>query len=78
MRQAKQVAAAQGRTLTALIEEGLRFVIFQAGKRRKAKRVVLPVSDATGGLHPGIDLTSFSAIQEMDDMAYMERMNRLK
>jgi hypothetical protein len=76
MRQAKQVAAAQGRTLTSLIEDGLRFVVSEARKRPKAKHVVLPVSDATGGPWPGIDITDGSALQEMEDLEYVERMKR--
>jgi hypothetical protein len=36
------------------------------------------VSNATGGLLPGVDLTSSSAIQEMDDLEYVERMKRFK
>jgi hypothetical protein len=43
---AKHKAAAEGRTLTSLIEEGMRLVLTK-------KRVTLPVSKATGGLLPG-------------------------
>jgi hypothetical protein len=44
----------------------------------KGKRVLLPVSTATGGPMPGIDITDFSALQEMDDLEYTERMKHLK
>ena len=37
---------------------------------------VLPVSKATGGLMPGIDLTRLSDIQEMEDLEYIERMKK--
>jgi hypothetical protein len=77
LRRAKRKAAAEGRTLTALIEEGLRQVVgTKAGK--KAGRVYPRISSATGGPTPGIDLTRFSAIQELEDVEYMERMKRLK
>lgn len=75
--QAKRKAAAEGRTLTGLIEEGLRLVLAQ-GSKQKAKRVLPPVSKATGGPMPGIDLTSFSALQELDDLEYVERMKNFK
>ena len=75
--QAKRKAAAEGRTLTALIEEGLRLVVAQ-GSSRKAKRVLPRVSKATGGPMPGIDFTSFSALQEVDDLEYVERMKNFK
>jgi hypothetical protein len=78
MRQAKRVAAVQGRTLTSLIEDGLRFIVSEARKRPKAKRVVLPVSDATGGPAPGVDYQSLAALQEMEDLEYVERMKHLK
>lgn len=77
IRRAKRKAAAEGRTLTALIEEGLRLVVFKP-KAAKTERVMPRVSKAKGGLRPGVDLTSYSAIQEMDDLEYVERMKRLK
>jgi hypothetical protein len=77
IRSAKRKAAAQGRTLTSLIAEGLRLVVDQ-GERGKSKRVLLPVSKATGGPMPGIDITDMSAIQEMEDLEYVERMKRFK
>jgi uncharacterized protein (DUF433 family) len=40
------------------------------------RRVLLPVSKATGGLRPGIDLTRLSDIQEMEDLEYIERMRK--
>ena len=74
---AKRKAAAEGRTLTALIEEGLRLVLAQ-GRGAKTKRVLPPVSKATGGPMPGIDFTSFSALEELDDLEYVERMKNFK
>ncbi len=36
------------------------------------------VSTATGGPLPHIDLDDFSALQEMDDLEYVERMKHFK
>jgi hypothetical protein len=76
IRRAKRKAAAEGRTLTALIEEGLRRVV--AEKPAKRERALPPVSTATGGPMPGIDLTDTSALQEMDDLEYVERIKHFK
>jgi hypothetical protein len=75
---AKRKAAAEGRTLTSLIEDGLWLVVAENRKTGKTKRVLPPVSKATGGPMPGIDLTDFSALQEIDDLEYVERMKRFK
>ena len=76
LNRAKRKAAAEGRTLTSLIEEGLRAVT--AESRKAAKRVLPPVSRAVGGPMPGIDLADLSALQEMDDVSYLARMKRFK
>ena len=78
MRRAKRKAAAEGRTLTSLIEDGLRAVVDERGKPSKQPRVALPISKATGGLMPGVDLTRFSDYQEMEDLEYVERLKRSK
>jgi hypothetical protein len=78
LRRAKRKAAAEDRTLTSLIEEGLRAVVEERPKVGKRRRVVLPVSKATGGLRPGVDLTRFSDYQEQEDLEYVERMKRFK
>ena len=75
---AKRKAAAEGRTLTSLIADGLRLAVAEDRKAGKTKRVLPPVSKATGGPMPGIDLTDFSALQEIDDLEYVERMKRFK
>jgi len=72
---AKKKAAAEGRTLTALIEEGLWRVLAQ-GKRAKTKPILPRVSTATGGPMPGMESSSFSELQELDDLEYVERMKR--
>ena len=78
MTRAKRKAAAEGRTLTSLIEDGLRLVVAENPEAAKQKRVLPPISTATGGPMPGIDLTDFSALQEMEDLEYVERMKHFK
>lgn len=73
IRRAKRKAAAEGRTLTSLIEDGLRRVLSEREPTKSGKRVRLPVSKATGGLMPGIDLYDSASLQEMDDMEYVTR-----
>ena len=78
LNRAKRKAAAEGRMLTSLIEDGLRLVVAGNRKSAKGKRVMPRVSTATGGPMPGIDLTDFSALQEMEDLEYVERMKHFK
>ncbi|MFL5082890.1 MAG: hypothetical protein ACJ8DU_23525 [Microvirga sp.] len=73
---AKRKAAADGRTLTSLIEDGLRHVVSEDRRPVQRKRIALPVSKATGGFR--VDLTSFSALQELEDLEYLEHMKRSK
>jgi hypothetical protein len=68
LRRAKRKAAAEGRSLTALIEEGLRRVLSERASASKADRALPPVSTATGGLMPGIDLNDAAQLQEMEDL----------
>jgi hypothetical protein len=72
---ARKKAAAEGRTLTALIEEGLQLVLAQ--RRAPQHEPILPrISKATGGPMPDIDPADSSALQEIDDLEYVERMKR--
>jgi hypothetical protein len=72
---ARRKAAAEGRTLTSLLEEGLRL----GDKRsRPTKRMLPPISTATGGTLPGIDLTRTSDLDEFDDSLRVGRMTRVK
>ena len=75
---AKRKAAAEGRTLTSLIEDGLRLVVAEKRKPPKAKRKLPPPSKATGGPMPGIAGMSFSELEELDDLEYVERMKHFK
>ena len=77
LKRAKRKAAAEGRTLTALIEEGLRKVV-EEKKTANAERKLPRISKATGGLRPGVDLTRMSDIQHLDDLEYVERMKHFK
>lgn len=74
MRRAKRKAAAEGRTLTSLIEDGLRQVLAEDRQKAKRPRGPVPVSSATGGPHPGIDISDSAALQEMEDREYIERL----
>jgi len=74
VRRAKRKAAAEGRSLTALIEDGLRRVVNERTPVNKHNRILPPVSTATGGLMPGIDLDETAALQEMDDLGGGERL----
>jgi hypothetical protein len=72
--QAMRKAAEEGRTLTSLIEEGLRNVL--AERPPAARPRVMPrVSQAKGWLAPGI--RDLKDIEELEDMEYVERLRRL-
>lgn len=66
LKRAKKKAAAEGRTLTSLVEEGLLLVLTGA-KEPKRKRICLPVSKASGGVCPGVDLNQASALADLMD-----------
>ncbi len=69
---ARKKAAAEGKTVTALIEEGL---LLALGHKENGSPVNYPrVSRATGWLNPGIN--SIRDIEELEDIEYVERMNR--
>ena len=76
LRRAKRKAATEGRTLTSLIEDGLRLVVTEHRRPSKAKRILPRISTATGGLAPGIDLSNTAALQEMEDLEYIERLRK--
>ena len=79
LNRAKRKAAAEGRTLTSLIEDGLRMAVGEPQRGKAAKRKVeLPVSSVAGGPAPGIDISDSAAIQEMEDLEYVERMKHFK
>jgi hypothetical protein len=71
--QAKRKAAAEGRTLTSLIEEGLRRVL--AGRPEQPRGIMPPVSAARGWLRA--DIADLREADELDDIAYVEKLRRL-
>lgn len=75
---AKRKAIAEHRTLTSLIEEGLRLVVSDNQKKTASKRILPRYSDASGGPLPGIDISDSAALQEMEDLDYVERMKHFK
>ena len=78
LNRARRKAAAEGRTLTSLIEDGLRAIIDENRRTEKRKPVMPRVSKAGGGLMPGVDLTEQSTLQEADDLDYVRRMQRFE
>ncbi|HXP73200.1 MAG TPA: hypothetical protein VN823_03580 [Stellaceae bacterium] len=78
LERAKRKAAAEGRTLTALIEEGLRSVLAKPPEGRRPKPPLPRISRALGGLVPAVDLTSASSLQEEEDLDYIRRMKHLE
>jgi hypothetical protein len=64
LKRAKKRAADEGRTLTSLVEDGL-LLILSKTKANRRKRIELPVSKATGGVLPGIDLNRSSDLEEV-------------
>ena len=55
LRQAKALAARTGRTLTAVIEDGLREALARHRRRQEPPPVALPTFKGKG-LRPGVDL----------------------
>lgn len=66
LKRAKKRAAAERRTLTSLVEEGVSIVL--AGQpRARRDRVILPVSKASGGVMPGVDLNRGADLEALMD-----------
>ena len=61
---AKRYAAQSGRTLTLLIDEGLREVLARETAPSQTARVTLPTG-GSGGLQPGVTLDSNAALLEV-------------
>jgi hypothetical protein len=70
---ARDKAAAEDRSLASVVEEGLRRIVDGGSARREP----IPVSRATGVCAPGMDLP-YSALEELEDLEYVERMKRLQ
>jgi hypothetical protein len=74
VRRAKLKAASDGRSLTALIADGLRRVLNEDALTVDRGRTLPPVSRATGGLMPGIDLNDSARIWEAEDLETIARI----
>ena len=58
MRDAKALAAEEGKTFTALIEDSLRERLARSQNRESRERRSFPVSRMSGGLREGLDRRS--------------------
>jgi hypothetical protein len=68
LERARQEAARRGITLTALIEQGLGLALRRPLKSGSQSVIKLPVSRATGGALPGVNLDRTSELLDrMDD-----------
>jgi hypothetical protein len=74
LHRAKRKAAAEGRTLTSLIEDGLRLIVAERQKVPKTKRVLPRISKGTGNPMPGIEFTNSAMLQEIDDLDDIRRI----
>jgi hypothetical protein len=63
--QAKREARERGETLTSMIERGLRLTLATEGRKLALRRVKLPVSKASGGTLPGVDLDDSSLLLDV-------------
>jgi len=67
LRKARKKAAEEGRTFTSLVEEGLKTILAES-RHVTRKRVRLPISKASGGTLPGVDLNrSSDLLDRMDE-----------
>jgi hypothetical protein len=74
LKRAQRKAAAEGRTLTGLMEEGLRYVVSDKPEKKYTIRPSIPVSAETNE-QPARFLT-FKEVQELDDLEYIEKLKR--
>jgi hypothetical protein len=71
LKKAQRKAAAEGRTLTGLMEEGLRYVISEK-HTEKRQRIMPRISTAGGGQAPGVK--TFRDLEEIEDAEYIQRL----
>jgi hypothetical protein len=71
LKKAQRKAAAEGRTLTGLMEEGLRYVVSDRPAEKTA-RVMPPVSKEGGGQAPSVK--TFKDLEEIEDAEYIQRL----
>lgn len=65
--QVKREAQKRGKTLTSMIEQGLRLLLAGSRSPQVRPRVNLPVSRAMGGTLPGVDLNDSAALLDKMD-----------
>lgn len=65
LEEAKQEAARQGKTLTAFMDEAIRKALARAASPGRRKKVRLPVSRATSGTLPGVDLNDTASLRDI-------------
>ena len=66
LRRAKEYAARNGRTLTAIIEDALRELLSR-GKKGRVREVTRLPTFAGKGLQPGVDLDDTAALTDLMD-----------
>jgi hypothetical protein len=66
LREAKALAGRTGRTLTAVIEDGLREVLARHRRGRERPRIALPTFKGSG-LRPGVDLDDTAGLLDILD-----------
>ena len=66
LKAAKKKAAEDGRTLTSIVEEGVRIVLAEPKPTRRP-RVEVPVSSVSGRVMPGVDLTKWGELEDLMD-----------
>jgi len=67
LREARQRAAREGTTLTALLADGLRLRLGSADRVGRGRRRRLPVSRVGGGLQPWVDPSSNASLLDAAD-----------
>ena len=65
LRGAKTLAAQTGRTLTSILEDALREVLYRRAKTPHRKPVHLAVSTCKPGYGPGVDLDNSAALLDI-------------
>jgi hypothetical protein len=63
--EAKALAARQSKTLTSLIEDGLRLAISKHQAHARRRNLDLPVSRRGGGTMPGVDLANSAEVLDL-------------
>ncbi len=72
LKKAQRKAAAEGRTLTGLMEEGLRYMISEKPTIDQRARIMPPISKEGGGQAP--DVKTLKDLEEIEDADYIERL----